>query len=165
MLTNTQMEFRHPHHPPIKKKLQHTASINNTHTHTKAEMLTCDESCIEISYFPCTKTYSLLIVLMYKQKIVCERQRSVTYLIFSWCTCCHVFSPLTWPARSGLHAANNRCRRSYFDTFQFYFTSSWRMVGVLQKWKWESRQKNLKLKSLQSVIRNSNTRTNWTKWF
>ena len=47
-------------------------------------------------------------------------------LILSRRTCCRVsFRP--W---RGLHAANNRCRRSYFDTFQFYFTSSWRMVGV-----------------------------------
>ena len=47
-------------------------------------------------------------------------------LILSWHTCCRV----SFPPWRGLHAANNRCRRSYFDTFQFYFTSSWRTVGV-----------------------------------
>ena len=47
-------------------------------------------------------------------------------LILSRRTCCRV----SFPPWRGLHAANNRCRRSYFDTFQFYFTSSWRMVGV-----------------------------------
>ena len=47
-------------------------------------------------------------------------------LILSRRTCCRV----RFPPWCGLHVANNRCRRSYFDTFQFYFTSSWRMVGV-----------------------------------
>ena len=37
---------------------------------------------------------------------------------------------MSFPPWHGLHAANNLCRRSYFDTFQFYFTSSWGTVGV-----------------------------------
>ena len=47
-------------------------------------------------------------------------------LILSRRTCCRV----SFPPWRGLHAANNRCRRNYFDTFQFYFSSSWRTVGM-----------------------------------
>ena len=48
------------------------------------------------------------------------------WFILSRCTCCLV----SFPPWRGLYAADNRCWRSYFDTFPFYFTSSWRMVGV-----------------------------------
>ena len=47
-------------------------------------------------------------------------------LILSRHTCCRV----SFPPWRGLHAANNRCRCSYFSTFQYYLTSSWRTVGV-----------------------------------
>ena len=59
----------------------------------------------------------------FKKKVLSNKK---ILLILSRCTCCRV----SFPPWRGLHAANNRCRHSYFDTFQFYFISSWRTVGV-----------------------------------
>ena len=38
--------------------------------------------------------------------------------------------PCEFSPRRGLHAANNCCQCSYFATFQFHLTSSWRTVEV-----------------------------------
>ena len=56
----------------------------------------------------------------------CYKKWRTFFSILSWCTCCW----WVFPPDVACMQPNNCCQRSYFDTFQFYFTNSWRIVGV-----------------------------------